>query len=254
MDLNVLHRKPRVLSGKNTLAFGVESSPPEVEEVRLETTTKRPAESPTPNQAATGRPGKRVKIVVRKHKSHHGEGSSRATAWEKEMKAPAEEDSSPSYRRLRSMKDLCHDASLVAESLVPGKSLGRGVLHLTLAKDLYTLPSEILIAQATKQIVLGHHYLMALLDKVHDAGRLVTIMGNRASLLEVEIDMLKTEGDPEYSRSGFSGTYDGWGRFRMSMGTESPWLVSRPDIPTWRSTATPFTEKPEDGSVPMETY
>ncbi|RZR98109.1 hypothetical protein BHM03_00027420 [Ensete ventricosum] len=235
--------KPRVLSRKNTLASGIESSPPEVEEVRVETMTKRPAESPTPNQAATGRPGKRVKIVVRKHKSHHGEGSSRATAREKELKAPAEEDSSPSYRRLRSMKDLC--GTRVPQCKLGGRisrtwqksrtggfapDPGKGSLHLAL-RDPHSPSNE-----------------------ANRAGRLVTIMGNRASLLEVEIDKLKTERDPEYSRSGFSGTYDGWGRFRISMGTESPWLVSRPGIPTWRSAATPFTEKPEDGSVPMETY
>ncbi|RRT70677.1 hypothetical protein B296_00021244 [Ensete ventricosum] len=38
---------------------------------------------------------------------------------------------------------------------------------------------------------------MALLDRVHDVGRLVTIMGNRASHLEVEIKKLKSEGDLE---------------------------------------------------------
>ncbi|RWW50479.1 hypothetical protein BHE74_00043253 [Ensete ventricosum] len=38
---------------------------------------------------------------------------------------------------------------------------------------------------------------MALLDRVHDAGRLVTIIGNQASFLEAEIDKLKTEVDPE---------------------------------------------------------
>ncbi|RWW03758.1 hypothetical protein GW17_00033057 [Ensete ventricosum] len=80
MDLNVLHRKPRVQSRKNTLATGAESSPPKVEEIRVETTTKRP---------------------------------------------------------------------------------------------------------------------MALLDRVHDVGHLVTIMGNQASLLEVEIDKLKAKGDPK---------------------------------------------------------
>ncbi|RZR75139.1 hypothetical protein BHM03_00050175 [Ensete ventricosum] len=69
---------------------------------------------------------------------------------------------------------------------------GRGVLHPTPANDLYTLPSEILMAQAAKQIVM-----MALLDRVHDVGRLVTIMGNQTSLLEAEIDRLKMEGDPE---------------------------------------------------------
>ncbi|RWW44453.1 hypothetical protein BHE74_00049795 [Ensete ventricosum] len=34
---------------------------------------------------------------------------------------------------------------------------GQGVLHPNLAKDLYTLPSEILMAQAEKQIVLVNH-------------------------------------------------------------------------------------------------
>ncbi|RZR87612.1 hypothetical protein BHM03_00015063 [Ensete ventricosum] len=38
---------------------------------------------------------------------------------------------------------------------------------------------------------------MALLNRVHDAGRLVTIIGNQASFLEAEIDKLKTEADPE---------------------------------------------------------
>ncbi|RRT80383.1 hypothetical protein B296_00009415 [Ensete ventricosum] len=74
---------------------------------------------------------------------------------------------------------------------------GRGVLHPMLVKDLYTLPSEILMAQAAKQIALGHHYHMALLDRVHEAGRLVTLMGNRASHLEAEVAKLKLEGDPE---------------------------------------------------------
>ncbi|RZS06033.1 hypothetical protein BHM03_00036616 [Ensete ventricosum] len=62
---------------------------------------------------------------------------------------------------------------------------GRGVLHPNLAKELYTLPFE------------GHHYQMALLDRVHDADRLVTIMGNRASHMEEEIKKLKSEGDLE---------------------------------------------------------
>ncbi|RWW51036.1 hypothetical protein BHE74_00042653 [Ensete ventricosum] len=136
-----------------------ESSPLEVEEIQVETMTKRPVRSSAPDQATTGRPGKWVKIVVRKHKSHHSEGSSRAIALEKEPEAPAEEDSSPSYRKLRSMKDLCE--------------------------------------QGFTRMIKGHHYQMALLDRVHDAGHLVTIMGNRTSLLEAKIDKLKTEGDPE---------------------------------------------------------
>ncbi|RZR94468.1 hypothetical protein BHM03_00023157 [Ensete ventricosum] len=226
LDLDTLGRKLRMPSG-NTPATGAESSPPEVEEIRVETTTKRPVGNPAPDQAVAGRPGKWVKIVMRKHKSRHGDGSSWATAREKEPEAPAKEDSSPSYRRPRSMKDLCgtrickDDEGYYVLQMAdwaprdPGAAIqarwsnlsylekvwvdsqaasefGREVLQPTLAKDLYTLPSEILMAQEAKQIML-----MALLDRVHDAGRLVTIMGNQASLLEAEIDKLKTEGDPE---------------------------------------------------------
>ncbi|RRT35044.1 hypothetical protein B296_00030911 [Ensete ventricosum] len=73
----------------------------------VETTAKRPTRSLAPDQATVGQLEKQVKIVMRKHKSRHGEGSSRTAAQEKELEAPAEEDSSLSYRRPRSMKDLC---------------------------------------------------------------------------------------------------------------------------------------------------
>ncbi|RZS03580.1 hypothetical protein BHM03_00033824 [Ensete ventricosum] len=38
----------------------------------------------------------------------------------------------------------------------------------------------------------GHHYQIAFLDRVHDSGRLVTHMGNQASLLAVELEKLKS--------------------------------------------------------------
>ncbi|RWW56774.1 hypothetical protein BHE74_00036484 [Ensete ventricosum] len=169
---------------------------------------------------------------MRKHKSRHDEGSSRATARGKEPVALTEEDSFPVYRRPKLMKDLCgtrvcmddegsyvlqmadwtpkdpaaamrarwpnlsYTAKVWDDSQVASK-FGRGVLHPTLAKDLYTLPSEILMAQATKQIALVRASLSnGLLDRVHDVGRLVTIMGNWASLLEAKIDKLKMEGTP----------------------------------------------------------
>ncbi|RWW77822.1 hypothetical protein BHE74_00013978 [Ensete ventricosum] len=86
--------------------------------------------------------------------------------------------------------------SILEEYALRAPSPNQGVVHSTLAKELYILPSEVLIAEAAKQIALGHHYQMALLDRVHDVG-LVTIMGNRASHLEVEIKKLKSEGDLE---------------------------------------------------------
>ncbi|RWW74842.1 hypothetical protein BHE74_00017187 [Ensete ventricosum] len=67
--------------------------------------------------------------------------------------------------------------------------LGKGSLHLAL-RDPHGPGSE---ANRAGRSCLG----MALLDRVHDVGHLVTIMGNQASLLEAEIDMLKTKGDPE---------------------------------------------------------
>ncbi|RRT49210.1 hypothetical protein B296_00052546 [Ensete ventricosum] len=59
MDLNALCRKLRMPSGKNTSTAGAESSPPEVEEIRVETATKRPVKSLAPDHAAAIRPGKR---------------------------------------------------------------------------------------------------------------------------------------------------------------------------------------------------
>ncbi|RWW39447.1 hypothetical protein BHE74_00055224 [Ensete ventricosum] len=43
----------------------------------------------------------------------------------------------------------------------------------------------------------GHRYQKAILDRVHDLGRLVTHMGNRASLLEAKLKKLKTKRDPQ---------------------------------------------------------
>ncbi|RRT70371.1 hypothetical protein B296_00000476 [Ensete ventricosum] len=152
MDLNVLRKKPRMPSGKSAPAAGAESSQSEVEVIHVETMAKRLIRSSAPDQVTASRLGKRAKVPVRKHKSYHSEGSSRWAAWEKEPEASVE-DSSPTYHRPKSMKDLCG--------------------------------------------MWGHHYQMALLDRVHDVGHLVIHMGNRASLLEAEIEKLKTEGDLE---------------------------------------------------------
>ncbi|RWW72471.1 hypothetical protein BHE74_00019723 [Ensete ventricosum] len=175
MDLNILRKKPRMPSGKSTLAVGPESTQPEVKAIHAKTSTKRPVESSVPDQVAASRPEKRVKIAVRNHKSHHGEGGSRQATWEKEPEVSME-DSSPTFRRPKSMKDLCgmwvrkddegyyvlqmadwapSDPSATMQARWPDLSyqvkvwddpeaaseFGLGVLNPTLAKDLYTLPS-----------------------------------------------------------------------------------------------------------------
>ncbi|RWW23879.1 hypothetical protein GW17_00011859, partial [Ensete ventricosum] len=74
---------------------------------------------------------------------------------------------------------------------------GRGLLHPQLARELYTLPSEVLMARATKEMVLGQHFQMALVDRVHDTGRLITFMDYRVKQLQEELDALKSRGGPE---------------------------------------------------------
>ncbi|RWW60312.1 hypothetical protein BHE74_00032703 [Ensete ventricosum] len=218
--------------------ISISNSPPEVEKVRVETTPKRPAGSLAPEQAATARLGKQIKIAVKKHKSRHDEGSSRAISRGEEPMASIEGDSSPTYHRPKIMKDLCEtrvrkddegyyilqmanwapkdltammqarwlnlsymskvwdDSQAASEFGRGGFALdpNKGSLHLAL-QDLYGKSNQ--TNHVGKLSLRGHHYHITLLDRVHDVGHLVTIMGNRASLLEVEIDKLKTEGDPE---------------------------------------------------------
>ncbi|RRT69004.1 hypothetical protein B296_00021604 [Ensete ventricosum] len=160
MDLNVLCKKPRMPRGKSAPVAGPESAQPEVELIHTKASAKQLVGSPVVDQATAGRPGKWVKIAVRKHKSHRDEGSSRRAAREREMEVSAE-DSSLTYRRPKSMRDLC--------SMYPyGEDEGGQ----------------------------GHHYHMTLLDMVHDLGRLVTHMGNQPSLLKAELEKLKTKRDP----------------------------------------------------------
>ncbi|RWW70577.1 hypothetical protein BHE74_00021737 [Ensete ventricosum] len=104
-------RSPRCRGGgcggvKSTLVAGPEGAQPKVEVIHTEALAKRPTGSLVLDQTAAGRPGKQVKIAVRKHKSHHGEGSSRRAAREREPEVSVE-DSSPTYRRPKSMRDLC---------------------------------------------------------------------------------------------------------------------------------------------------
>ncbi|RRT58512.1 hypothetical protein B296_00003848 [Ensete ventricosum] len=97
-----------------------------------------------------------------------------------------------------------------------------GLLHPQLARELYTLPSEILLAQAAKEMVLvrsrplsrhrkfsfdrvlinccsvqSQHFQMTLFDRVHDAGRLITFMDYQISHIQQELDALRSGGGPE---------------------------------------------------------
>ncbi|RRT52134.1 hypothetical protein B296_00007037 [Ensete ventricosum] len=89
------------------------------------------------------------------------------------------------WGKLTNSMKVCNDPSATEE-------FERGLLHPQLARELYTLPSEVLLVRAAKEMVL-----MTLFDRVHDAGRLITFMDYRITSLQQEIDALKSGGGPE---------------------------------------------------------
>ncbi|RZS27556.1 hypothetical protein BHM03_00061049 [Ensete ventricosum] len=101
---------------------------------------------------------------------------------DKEMKAR--------WRGLKNSTKVWNDLSAIEE-------FERGLLHPQLAWELYTLPSEVLLARAAKKMVLSQHFQMALFDRVHDASRLITFMDYWISHLQQELDALKLGGGPE---------------------------------------------------------
>ncbi|RRT84840.1 hypothetical protein B296_00006053 [Ensete ventricosum] len=126
---------------------------------------------------------------------------------DKEMKAR--------WRGLKNSTKVWNDSSAAEE-------FERGLLHSQLARELYTLPSEVLLAQAAKEMVLvssqplsryrkfsfcralinycsvqSQHFHMVLFDRVHDAGRLITFIDYRISQLQQELGTLKFGEGPE---------------------------------------------------------
>ncbi|RRT31192.1 hypothetical protein B296_00054395 [Ensete ventricosum] len=101
---------------------------------------------------------------------------------EKELKAR--------WKGLKNSTKVWNNSSIAEE-------FERGLLHPQLAREIYTLPSEVLMARATKEMVLSQYFQMELFDRVHDAGRLITFMDYRVKQLQEELDTLKSRGGPE---------------------------------------------------------
>ncbi|RRT64415.1 hypothetical protein B296_00014307 [Ensete ventricosum] len=199
--------------------------------------SKRSIDASTEQVDDPARQPKKVKVLTRRHKSRHGKGETRSrskgkepVASSEELETPAESDeegASPVHHRPRSMKDLfktkvhkddagyytLHMSDLGHQDPDKEMKVGwrglknsikiwndssvaeefeRGLLHPQLARELYTLPSKVLLAQAAKEMVL-----MALFDRVHDAGRLITFIDYWISNLQQELDALKSGGGPE---------------------------------------------------------
>ncbi|RRT32372.1 hypothetical protein B296_00055092 [Ensete ventricosum] len=199
MDLEELRGMPKVASGKvpptRPTAREVGASPArEAPKASL----KRPVVTPTEQAEDVVRRHKKVKVLMRRHKSRPSEGESRSrskgkepTAPSKEPEAPVESEeggASPAHERPRSMNDLFKtkvhksDAGYFVllmsdlghqdpEKEMKAKWKGRknsmkvwnysstaeeferGLLHPQLARELYTLPLQVLMARAAKEMV-----------------------------------------------------------------------------------------------------
>ncbi|RRT43074.1 hypothetical protein B296_00035151 [Ensete ventricosum] len=86
------------------------------------------------------------------------------------------------WRRLKNSMKVWNDSSIVEE-------FERGLLHPQLARELYTLPSEVLLARAAKEMVLQE------LDALKSGGDPETVAKaeERASELEQELEKTKRE-------------------------------------------------------------
>ncbi|RWV89329.1 hypothetical protein GW17_00048525, partial [Ensete ventricosum] len=145
---------------------------------------------------------KKVKVLTRRHKSRHGEGESHSRSKSKEPAAPSEELEMPAesdeggaslvHHRPRSMKDLFK--TKVHKDNVGYYTLHMGLLHPQLARELYTLPLEVLLARAAKEMVL--------LDALKSGGgpEAVAKAEERASELEQELEKTKRERDETLQR------------------------------------------------------
>ncbi|RRT36010.1 hypothetical protein B296_00040785 [Ensete ventricosum] len=94
MDLDDLRRMPKMSSGKApsthaaALAQEVDVSPARE---APKTSSKRPIDAPTEQADDLAQRHKKVKVLMRRHKSRHGEGESRSHSMGKEPAAPSEE-------------------------------------------------------------------------------------------------------------------------------------------------------------------
>ncbi|RZS15195.1 hypothetical protein BHM03_00047000 [Ensete ventricosum] len=231
MDLGDLRGMPKMSSGKAPSTRAV--APARVVGVSPareapKASSKRPIDAPTEQADDPAQRHKKVKVLMRRHKSRHDEGESRSHSKGKEPAASSEEpdtpaesdegDASPVHHRPRSMKDLfktkvhkgdagyytlqmsdlghqdpdkemkarwrgLKNSTKVWNDSSAAEEFERGLLHPQLAWELYTLPSEVLLARAAKEMVLA-----------------VAKAEERASELEQELEKTKRERDEVLQR------------------------------------------------------
>ncbi|XP_018675334.2 uncharacterized protein LOC108951563 [Musa acuminata AAA Group] len=79
----------------------------------------------------------------------------------------------------------------------PSAAFLRGALHPDMARDLYVLPSEVLLNKSAQSLIWGLHYATALMDRVHDAGRVIGGLVNRNVELHRQVEEVRAGAGPE---------------------------------------------------------
>ncbi|THU72513.1 hypothetical protein C4D60_Mb04t12930 [Musa balbisiana] len=83
---------------------------------------------------------------------------------------------------------------------VDGESVAlfaRGGLHPDLAREIYVMPSDVLLGKAAKSLLWGHHYATALMDRARDAGRTLGVLVDRNIKLRKQIEEVRAGAGPE---------------------------------------------------------
>ncbi|THU64392.1 hypothetical protein C4D60_Mb01t25990 [Musa balbisiana] len=76
-------------------------------------------------------------------------------------------------------------------------AFSRGGLHTNIARELYVLPSDVLLSRSAKSLLWGHHYATVLTDRVRDAGRALGILIDRNIELRRQIEEVCAGAAPE---------------------------------------------------------
>nr|XP_018675334.1 PREDICTED: uncharacterized protein LOC108951563 [Musa acuminata subsp. malaccensis] len=66
-----------------------------------------------------------------------------------------------------------------------------------MARDLYVLPSEVLLNKSAQSLIWGLHYATALMDRVRDAGRVIGGLVNRNVELHRQVEEVRAGAGPE---------------------------------------------------------
>ncbi|CAL9038183.1 unnamed protein product [Musa banksii] len=73
----------------------------------------------------------------------------------------------------------------------------RGGIHPDMARELYTMPSDVLLGKSAKSLLWGQHYGMALADRARDAGRALGILCDRNAELRKQLEEVRAGAAPE---------------------------------------------------------